>query len=149
MGEAVAKVISERKEPYNPGIWFNSAKFFDIEYQTYGSVQNKLRETEEEFYWEHENGEIAMHFIYNKSDKTFIGINTFGIRLRQQQFEKWLSEKRDIYYVLENLKETNFDPEFFKRYEMEIANSFNTLNPNNKVTVKEKGFFSKLLTGKI
>ena len=26
------------KKAYRPGHWFNSAKFFDIEYQTYGLV---------------------------------------------------------------------------------------------------------------
>jgi NAD(P)H-nitrite reductase large subunit len=38
MGEALAQTLCGHKTPYNPGHWFNSAKFLDIEYQTYGWV---------------------------------------------------------------------------------------------------------------
>lgn len=32
--------------------------------------------------------------------------------------------KRTVTYVLANLEHANFDPEFYKRYEKEIFNSF-------------------------
>ena len=38
MGETVAQTICKNKTAYKPGHWFNSAKFLDIEYQTYGWV---------------------------------------------------------------------------------------------------------------
>ena len=38
MGETVAQTICGTKMAYKPGHWFNAAKFFDIEYQTYGWV---------------------------------------------------------------------------------------------------------------
>ncbi len=38
MGETVAQTICDNKTEYKPGHWFNSAKFLDIEYQTYGWV---------------------------------------------------------------------------------------------------------------
>ena len=38
MGETLAQTICGNRIAYNPGHWFNSAKFFDIEYQTYGWV---------------------------------------------------------------------------------------------------------------
>jgi len=38
MGEALAQTICGNKRAYSPGHWFNSAKFLDIEYQTYGWV---------------------------------------------------------------------------------------------------------------
>ena len=50
-GETVAHTITGKKLKYNPGIWFNSAKFFDIEYQTYGLLPSKLPENEETFFW--------------------------------------------------------------------------------------------------
>ena len=56
MGEKVARTITGERTPYAPGQWFNSAKFFDIEYQTYGWVRNKLGIGEAEYYWEHPNG---------------------------------------------------------------------------------------------
>ena len=42
MGELAAHNILGKELDYNPGIWFNSAKFFDIEYQVYGSVPKIL-----------------------------------------------------------------------------------------------------------
>ena len=138
MGETVAQTIAGNKTAYTPGNWFNSAKFFDIEYQTYGWVWNTLKENEAEFYWEHESGKKCMHFIFDKETKLFLGVNTFGIRLRHESFDKWLTEKRDIYYVLENLREANFDPEFFDRHEQEISDAFNQAYPENKITLKGK-----------
>ena len=38
MGETLAQTICGNRIEYKPGHWFNSAKFFDIEYQTYGWV---------------------------------------------------------------------------------------------------------------
>ena len=63
MGETLAQTICGNRMAYNPGPWFNSAKFFDIEYQTYGWVNSKLKENETDYYWEHENGKTCMHFV--------------------------------------------------------------------------------------
>src|SRR5690606_12213024 len=43
-GETLAYNLTEKPVPYRPGAWFNSAKFFDIEYQTYGTVPNQFLE---------------------------------------------------------------------------------------------------------
>lgn len=136
MGEVIAQTICGNKTEYNPGPWFNSAKFFDIEYQTYGVVHNTLPENETDFYWEHENGMKCIHLVWNKTSKEFKGINTFGIRMRHVCFDKWLRKKRDIQYVIEHLKEANFDPEFFVRHEDEMVASFNQKFPNLVVTEK-------------
>ena len=124
MGEVVAQTICGEKTKYEPGPWFNSAKFFDIEYQTYGNIGSELRPDEAEFYWEHPNGKKCMHFIWDKATMQFLGINTFGIRLRHECFDWWLREQRGIDFVIEHLAEANFDPEFFKRFEAEISNGF-------------------------
>ncbi len=128
MGEVVAETICGNTTQYQPGPWFNSAKFFDIEYQTYGNVSNELGDFEDEFYWEHDSGKRAMHFIWHKNTKAFIGINTFGIRLRHECFDRWLRENKSIDYVMEHLAEANFDPEFFHRHEKEIAAAFSKTN---------------------
>ncbi len=125
MGEAVAQTICGNPTRYAPGPWFNSAKFFDIEYQTYGVVQSKLQEGEAEFYWEHESGLRAMHFVWKNDTRELLGVNTFGIRLRHACFDRWLREGRTIDYVMAHLAEANFDPEFFQRFENSIRESFN------------------------
>lgn len=132
MGEVVAETVCGNSAKYEPGPWFNSAKFFDIEYQTYGNVPIELKDNEGAHYWEHFSGKKAMHFVWDKHSKEFLGINTFGIRLRHECFDLWLREKRDIQYVLANLSRANFDPEFFHRHEPEIINSFYAQHPSIK-----------------
>ena len=124
MGETLAQTICGNKVEYKPGYWFNSAKFLDIEYQTYGWIWARTRENESRFYWEHQDGKKCIHINYDKNTREFIGINTFGIRLRHEFFDKVLSEKRTVDYVLEHLEAANFDPEFFRKHESEIQHSF-------------------------
>ncbi|NJM26506.1 MAG: NAD(P)/FAD-dependent oxidoreductase, partial [Bacteroidia bacterium] len=128
MGEVVAQTICGQPTPYEPGPWFNSAKFFDIEYQTYGTVGNTLQEHEAEHYWEYPDGMKAMHFVWNKKTRLFHGVNAFGVRLRHACFDRWIRDGRTIDYVMKHLPEANFDPEFFDTHEREILESFSQPN---------------------
>lgn len=126
MGETVAQTICGNPFEYNPGHWFNSAKFFDIEYQTYGWVlpNERRKNYEEQFHWKCDSNLRAITISYHKETKAFLGINTFGIRMKHEVFDIWLSEKRSVDFVVENLKEANFDPEFFRRYEEEVRKEY-------------------------
>jgi len=124
MGEVVAQTICGAKTKYEPGPWFNSAKFLDIEYQTYGIVGADLKPNEADFYWEHESGNKAVHVVWDKDTQQFSGINAFGIRMRHECFDQWLRDKRDVQFVMDHLAEANFDPEFFTRHEEEIKSEF-------------------------
>jgi NAD(P)H-nitrite reductase large subunit len=126
MGEVVAQTICGQKMAYNPGHWFNSAKFFDIEYQTYGwvhSTKNKP-EYESHFHWKHDDDTKCITIAFNKNTNEFLGINTLGIRMRHDVFDRWLTEKRDMDYVIHHLSEANFDPEFYKHYEQAIQKAY-------------------------
>jgi NAD(P)H-nitrite reductase large subunit len=127
MGETVAQTICGNKIEYKPGHWFNSAKFLDIEYQTYGWVfsDEGRKEYEEHFHWRHSKEMICITISYHKESKLFLGINTFGIRMRHDIFDQWLSEERSLDYVMEYLKDANFDPEFYAQYEGHIVDSYN------------------------
>ncbi len=147
MGEAVAKTVTGTHTAYSPGHWFNSAKFFDIEYQTYGMVSAQRQEDEAEYYWEDSTGKKCVHFIFDKKTSLFIGVNAFGIRLRHEVFDQWLNEKVTIDHVMEHLAKANFDPEFFKRYEQDIVDQFNSEFPEYQVVLKSpKGLFSKIFS---
>ncbi|NNK88236.1 MAG: NAD(P)/FAD-dependent oxidoreductase, partial [Flavobacteriaceae bacterium] len=124
MGETVAQTICGNKIEYKPGHWFNSAKFFDIEYQTYGWVFSKPREGESHFHWKHEDDTKCITICFDEETDTFLGINTFGIRMRHEVFNRWLNEERKVEYVIKNLSEANFDPEFYSQYETEIKQAF-------------------------
>lgn len=126
MGETVAQTICGNRTAYNPGHWFNSAKFFDIEYQTYGWVfsERYKKEHEVHFHWKHSDDTKCITVAYHKDDRTFLGINTFGIRMKHQTFDRWLSEGQSVDFVLQHLKEANFDPELYRSFEQEIQSAF-------------------------
>lgn len=147
MGEALAQTLCNKPTEYNPGHWFNSAKFLDIEYQTYGWVfsESNKKDHEQHFHWRHDTEKICITIAYNKDSKLFLGINTFGIRMRHEIFDRWLTEERDVDYVIAYLKDANFDPEFYKQYEEEIVATYNTEMGTN-ISAKQKSWtriFSK------
>ena len=125
MGETVAQTICGNKIEYKPGHWFNSAKFLDIEYQTYGWVFATPKENHAHFHWKHEDDTKCITVEFNTKTNAFLGINTFGIRMRHEIFNKWLTEKRDVDYVMNHLVDANFDPEFFDQFEKEILSAYN------------------------
>jgi NADPH-dependent 2,4-dienoyl-CoA reductase/sulfur reductase-like enzyme len=123
-GETVARTILGRETEYDRGVWFNSAKFFDIEYQTYGLVPPAFGDHDDCFYWESADGCRALRVVYRKSDRIVIGAHTFGIRHRQDVWESWLRAGRDVDDVMRDLRLANFDPEFSRRHEREILRAY-------------------------
>ena len=146
-GETLARTICGERTAYRPGPWFNSAKFFDIEYQVYGDVKNVPAEDEENFYWEHPHGKKSVRIVSEKEDHLVIGFNLMGIRYRHEVCDRWINEGRTIEYVLENLAEANFDPEFFTRHEPEIVEYYNQVHPGKPVNLKKrKGLLANILS---
>jgi len=131
MGEVVAQTICDNPMKYNPGHWFNAAKFFDIEYQTYGWVFAKPRKNEKHFHWKHEDDTKCITVCFDKNTQQFLGINTFGIRMRHEVFDTWLTEKREVDYVINHLNQANFDPELYNTFEKDILKTYNHQFKNN------------------
>lgn len=121
MGETVAFTIAGQPKQYDPGVWFNSAKFFDIEYQTYGLVPSVTPEGIATAYWEHPGGKKSIRINWDKATGAVTGFNLMGIRYRHKVCEYWIANGTHISEVLKNLGAANFDPEFFRRHEKEIA----------------------------
>jgi hypothetical protein len=124
MGETVARNIAGLPTMYEPGIWFNSAKFFDIEYQIYGQVPSRIHDSSGSFYWEDRSGELAMRIVYDKYSRALKGIHAFGLRLRQEVCENWIRNGTSIEKVMDEIHEANFNPEFSVNFEGEIKSSF-------------------------
>jgi NAD(P)H-nitrite reductase large subunit len=139
MGETVAYNICGKEIKYVPRLWFNSAKFLDIEYQVYGDVQNTARTSENHaaLYWEHADGKKAIRIMYEKEGKTVVGFNLMGIRYRHEVCEKWLNENTKLETVLSNLGLANFDPEFYKQYETALVKQYNE-QTNSDLTLETK-----------
>lgn len=125
MGETVAHTICGNRIAYVPRLWFNSAKFLDIEYQVYGTVLAHPEENHAQLYWEHSDGKKSIRLVFDKETKAILGFNLMGIRYRHEVCEKWILEKTSVETVLQNLGLANFDPEFFKEYEADVIAHYN------------------------
>ena len=110
--------MAGQQSVYDPGIWYNSAKFFDLEYQTYGMVKNVPVEEESNFYWEHPDHSRSIRIVTR--DGAVCGINVMGLRYSHRVCESWVAEGRSLDYVLDHLGDANFDPEFYEKCEAEI-----------------------------
>ncbi|MAT54497.1 MAG: FAD-dependent oxidoreductase [Saprospirales bacterium] len=144
MGETVAHNIVadiEGTAPvvYDPGIWFNSAKFFDIEYQVYGTVLPNPPENHRSIYWEHPEGRKSIRIVYDKDSNAVLGFNLMGVRYRSEVCLKWIGEKTNIEEVLQNLGLANFDPEFYKEYEAEVVALYNQQSGRNLQLKRKRG----------
>jgi NAD(P)H-nitrite reductase large subunit len=143
-GEVAAYNVCGQKVAYDPGIWFNSAKFFDIEYQVYGDVQAKAPEHHQSIYWEGDDGRKSIRIIYDQNDGTILGFNLMGVRYRHEVCEKWIREKTPVETVLQNLGLANFDPEFYKEYEQDVINIYNQQSGKNLKLQKRRGLTAAL-----
>ncbi|WP_375435806.1 NAD(P)/FAD-dependent oxidoreductase [uncultured Hymenobacter sp.] len=147
-GETVAHTICGQPTPYRRGPWFNSAKFFNLEYQTYGRVPAELVEGEESFYWQHPNALHALRINFQPAAGFAVtGMNTMGVRQRHEVWEQWLRAKKPIHDVLRELGAANFDPEFFRQHEAAIVDQFNKQFPGQPVVLqRRKGLVARLLS---
>jgi NADPH-dependent 2,4-dienoyl-CoA reductase/sulfur reductase-like enzyme len=124
-GQVVGRNMAGHDVLYDRGIWFNSAKFFDLEWHTYGQVPGALIEPdpgpERALYWQHANRRHAFRLVLDQD--RVIGVNTLGIRFRHRVCERWIAEERSAAYVLDHLQEAVFDPEFSRRHNRDINTS--------------------------
>ena len=116
-GEQLAQNLLGEKTPYTKPIFYNSAKFFDLEYQIYGDVFRD-RDGEKHLYWEDKTKRHIIRLI--AKDGKFVGINSLGIRYRQKTCHEWIANNISIEDAIKKLPEANFDPEFYKKHEKEM-----------------------------
>lgn len=127
------------RHSYSPGIWFNSAKFFDIEYQVYGDIRPQRAENQSTVYWEHPDGKKSIRINFETESGKVIGFNLMGVRYRHEVCEKWIQEGAPIETVLQHLGLANFDPEFSKQYEAELVAIYNRQTGKNLSLQQKRG----------
>ncbi|MCC3152468.1 FAD-dependent oxidoreductase [Hymenobacter sp. BT770] len=144
-GETVAQTIAGQPTPYRRGVWYNSAKFFNLEYQTYGQAPACSVAGLDSFYWEHPSGRVALRIYFRvEAPHAVVGFNALGLRLRHHVCEQWIQQRAPLETVMAHLGAANFDPEFFPQHEKAIVTAFNQQFPQRVVTLKQKkGLFAR------
>ncbi|WP_456459356.1 NAD(P)/FAD-dependent oxidoreductase [Reichenbachiella sp.] len=146
MGETLARTITEEKTAYQPGVWFNSAKFFNIEYQTYGQVKPQLEAGEEQFVWKSADHKKLLRVVFDEKSMAVLGVNVFGIRMRHEVWDDWIVNQKKINFVMEHLDQANFDPEFYKTHEYDIRDQFNQEFDFMTIKNTKPSLFKRLFT---
>ncbi len=124
MGEVVGQSLGGREQEYLPGPWFNSAKFFDIEYQVYGYVLANPGAAQKHFFFEFTPGQQFMTIAYHPETGVLEGINSFGIRLRHEVIDRWLDDGVSVAEAVGQIERANFDTEFYRKWAKPLKESF-------------------------
>ena len=138
-GETVAHTLCGQATAYRRGIWFNSAKFFNLEYQTYGQAPAAPTPGLSSYYWEHPAARAALRVYFQaEAPHAVVGFNALGLRLRHAVCEQWLREQAPVGTVLAHLGAANFDPEFTRQHEPAVVAGFNRQFPALATTLKQR-----------
>jgi len=99
---------------YAPSVFFNSAKFFDLEYQTYGHATGEPPAGEAN--WFLSNGHRSIR-IQHRTDasQAVVGVASLGVRLRQDVCSRWVADGVSLADARRQLELADFDPEFTRR----------------------------------
>lgn len=118
-GELAARSLAGEDVAYTPALWFNSAKFIDLEYQTYGEVPADGSNSivgcipgPVEGAGLNKSGDRLVRLVHDAGRLT--GVNAMGVRLRHRVIEAWLREQKSVDFALAHLGDAAFDPEFFE-----------------------------------
>ena len=117
-GQFLAHNLTGRRLAYDPGIYFNSAKFFELEYQVYGRVDagvgagSAVGQDSVVLADDHRNRMVRIQ--YDAASRAVAGVNSVGVRLRHETWDSWIREGLDVHHALARFKESLFDPEFFR-----------------------------------
>lgn len=102
------------KKPYHRETFYNSAKLFDIEYTTAGLVNFGV-DGEQNFFYREQGSNNTVRVVY-LPDNSVIGFNMLGRRWDHSVLVRWIEEQRQLDWVLEHLREANFDEELMPKF---------------------------------
>jgi NAD(P)H-nitrite reductase large subunit len=113
---------------YEPPIFFNSSKFFDIEYTTVGDVARLPAETLTTLL-RHPKKNATVRVVHD--GERVLGFNMLGARWDHETLMRWIYEKRSAEYVLAHLREAQFDVEFGRLPLQKLERTDSTLGQVN------------------
>jgi len=122
-GRVAARSMLGDDGSYRRGAWYNSAKFFDLEYTTAGWVPVLLNwdntpidpGPDVRTWFQRVPGRLESQRIVCRGERV-IGFNMLGTRWDHEVLIRWIDERRSLDFVLAHLAEAQFDEEFMPRF---------------------------------
>lgn len=109
-GAVVARNVFGDDVPYTPPVFFNSSKFFEIEFTTVGDVETAPAGTPTIFRRHRDGNAVTQRIVHD--GVRVIGFNMLGSRWDNEVLERWITERRSPSWVMEHLAEAQHDVEF-------------------------------------
>ena len=103
-GATAGLAMAGHLRDYDPGVYFNSAKFFDLEWQTYGAASGPGQD------WQTSDGQRSLRIRHDGG--AVVGVNSLGVRMRHEVCARWISQGWPLDRALADLDAAVFDPEF-------------------------------------
>jgi NADPH-dependent 2,4-dienoyl-CoA reductase/sulfur reductase-like enzyme len=118
-GRLAARSMLGDEVAYRRGTWYNSAKFFDLEWTTAGWVPPLLNwdntpldpGADVRTWFQRVPGQYVSQKIVCRGDRV-IGFNMLGSRWDHEPLMQWIEQRRSLDWVLKHLPEAQFDEEF-------------------------------------
>jgi NADPH-dependent 2,4-dienoyl-CoA reductase/sulfur reductase-like enzyme len=122
-GRVAARSMLGDDVSYRRGTWYNSAKFFDLEWTTAGWVPATVgpdgsavdRPGDVRSWFQRVPGRFESQRIVVKGERV-VGFNMLGSRWNHELLLDWIHERRPLGWVLEHLGEAQFDEELSPRF---------------------------------
>jgi NAD(P)H-nitrite reductase large subunit len=108
-GALAARNITGKPQKYSPPTFFNSAKFFDVEYTTVGNL-NALPAGSKSLFRRHRTKNITQRIVHHEGK--VLGFNMLGSRWDHTVLTAWVDEERSLSWVTDHLHRAQFDVEF-------------------------------------
>lgn len=109
-GEHVARVIGGQATAFTPAPEFNSAKFFELEWSTYGSVPRNSNQSNSRLFIDRD-GVRCIRIAHDAAGRV-LGIHALGVRLDQRVCERLICNATNMNSAIDDLDSIIFDAEF-------------------------------------
>ncbi|MEO1268429.1 MAG: FAD-dependent oxidoreductase, partial [Myxococcota bacterium] len=97
------------KVTYQPPLFFNSSKFFEVEYTTVGNIM-KAPKGSQTIYLKMPRRPISVRIVHD--GEKVLGFNMLGSRWNHEVLERWIRERRSPEFAFNHLKGAQYDVEF-------------------------------------
>jgi thioredoxin reductase len=109
-GEHAARIVLGQAGAFTPTTDFNSAKFFDLDWSTYGMVRRSSDAVNSRLLIDRD-GVRCIRLAHNDAG-CVVGIHALGVRLDQRVCEKWIGGRVHVQAAIADISSVIFDAEF-------------------------------------
>jgi NADPH-dependent 2,4-dienoyl-CoA reductase/sulfur reductase-like enzyme len=117
-GAVAGCALAGQPRPYAPGVAYNSAKFFSLEWQAYGAYGGA---PDDDHATHTAEADGRMLRIVTDGAGQVVGLSALGLRLRAEVCRAWIGAGLSLDAVLARLPEARFDEELSPRLHARLA----------------------------